>query len=106
MDTGQVVFVYSRLILGALAAFFAIMLWSKTRDTAWMLMAIGAIVMYVEIVYTILELLGIAAGNILCIGSVPLPAILLPALRMVFCIAGFLVMVVRVHHQHKQRRKT
>lgn len=101
MDAGQVLFIYSRLILGALAAFFAIVLWSKTRDTAWMLMAIAAIVMYIEIVYSILELLGIFAGSILLIGSVPLPAILLPALRMIFCIAGFSVMAIRVYRQQK-----
>jgi len=104
MDTGQVVFVYSRLILGALTAFFAIALWSKTRDAAWMLMTIGAIIMYGEVVYSILELVGIAAGNVLFVGSVSLPAILLPALRMIFYIAAFLVMVIRQYRQHNERR--
>ena len=100
MDSGQVVFVYSRLILGALAAFLAIMLWSKTRDTAWMLIVIGTITAYIEIVYSILELLGITAHYGLFIGSVPLVAILLTALRMVFFIAAFLIMVVRQYrHQ-------
>ena len=95
MDTGQLVFVYSRLILGAVAAFLAIMLWSKTRDTAWMLMVIGTVVTYVEMVYSVLEMTGITAGNTLFVGSVPLAAILLPALRMAFFIAAFLVMVIR-----------
>jgi len=66
-----------------------------------MLVVIGAIVMYVEIVYSILELLGIVAGSALVIGSVPLAAILLPALRMVFFIAAFMVMVARRHRQHQ-----
>ena len=95
MDTGQIVFMYSRLILGALAAFFAIILWSKTRDIAWMLMVTGTIIMYVEIVYSILEILGIAAGNILLVGTVPLPTILLPALRMAFFITALAVMAAR-----------
>ena len=95
MDLGQIVFIYSRLILGALAAFLAIMLWSKTRDIAWMLIVIGTITAYIEIVYSILELLGIAAHYDLFIGSVPLAAILLTALRMLFFIAAFLIMVVR-----------
>jgi hypothetical protein len=94
MDAGQVVFISTRLILGALASFFAIMLWSKTRDAAWMLMVIGTIVAYIEIVYSILDLFGISGGNIL-IGSVPLVVILLPALRMIFFIAAFLIMVIR-----------
>ena len=92
-------FVYSRLILGAMAAFFAIVLWSKTRDIAWMLLAIGALAMYIEIVYSILEFLGIASVNAVLIGSISLAAIVLPVLRMVFCIAAFLVMVVRQYRQ-------
>ena len=89
----------SRLILGAIAAFFAIMLWSKTRDAAWMLMVAGTLVMYIEIVYSILETLGITAGA-LFIGSVSLAAILLPAFRMIFFAAAFLVMVVRRYRHH------
>jgi len=95
MDAGQIVFVVSRLALGAVASFFAIMLWSKTRDAAWMLMVIGTIAAYVEIVYSILELFGITSGDPFVIGSVPVVAILLPVLRMSFFIAAFLIMVIR-----------
>ena len=95
MDTGQVVYILSRLGLGALASFFAIMLWSKTRDVAWMLMVIATIAAYVETVYAILTLFGISGGNILLIGSVPLFSIVLPCLPTVFIIAALTVMVVR-----------
>ena len=94
MDTGEIVFIVSRLTTGALAAFFAIMLWSKTRDIAWMLMVIGTIAAYVETVYSIMGLFGIT-GTQLSIGSVPLAVILLPNLRTGFFIAAFVVMVVR-----------
>ena len=99
MDTGQLVYILSRLVLGALASFFAIMLWSKTRDVAWMLMVIGTIAAYVEIVYAILNLFGISGGNIFMIGSMPLMSILLPSLPTVFFIAAFLVMVVRKYRR-------
>jgi hypothetical protein len=95
MDSGQVTYIISRLALGALASFFAIMLWSKTRDIAWMLMVIGTIAAYVETVYSILELFGITSGAVLSIGSVPLVSIVLPCLPTVFFIAAFAVMVVR-----------
>ena len=94
MDTGEIVFIVSRLATGTLAAFFAIMLWSKTRDVAWMLMVIGSIAAYVETVYSILDLFGIT-GDRLSIGSVPVAAILLPNLRSGCLIAAFVVMVVR-----------
>jgi hypothetical protein len=95
MDTGQLVFAYSRLILGALAAFFAIMLWSKTRDAAWMLMVIGVVIAYIETVRSVLETSGIAVRYNLFIGSVPLVTILLPALSAVFFITAFLVMLIK-----------
>jgi hypothetical protein len=93
MDAGQMLFISSRLVLGALASFFAIMLWSKTRDLAWMLMVIGTIAAYIETVYSILYLFGIGGGPY--IGSVSLAAILLSSLRTAFFIAAFLVMVIR-----------
>ena len=95
MDSGQILFIASRLILGALASFFAIMLWSKTRDAAWMLMVIGTIIAYVEIVYSILGLFGITKSDVLVIGTVPAAAIALPVLHMGFFIAAFLIMVIR-----------
>jgi hypothetical protein len=97
MDSGQVILMYSRLILGALAVFFAIMLWSKTRDAAWMFVIIGILTAYIEIICSILELLGVTAGNILYVGSVSIVAIVLPVLRMLFFIAAFLIMIIRQH---------
>lgn len=94
MDAGQLIFVYSRLILGAVAAFLAIMLWSKTRDIAWMLIAIGAITAYIEIVCSTPEIVGFAAEHAL-IGFLPLAAMLLTVLRMVFFIGAFLIMIMR-----------
>jgi len=100
MDSGQLIYIMSRLILGALASFFAIMLWSKTRDVAWMLMVIGTIVAYVETVYSILNLFGISGRNIFTIGTMPLMSILLPSLPTVFFIAAFIIMVIRKYRRH------
>jgi hypothetical protein len=95
MDAGEITFVISRLVLGALASFFAIMLWSKTRDAAWMFMVAGTIAAYIETVYSILDLLGVTDGDPFTIGSVPVLAILLPCLRTSCFIAAFLIMVIR-----------
>jgi hypothetical protein len=95
MDTGEIIYISSRLFLGALAAFFAIILWSKTRDVAWMLMVIGTIAAYAEIVYSILKIFGISGESLFSIGSVPVVSIVLPNLPTVFFIAAFVVMVIR-----------
>jgi len=95
MDAGQVTYILSQLILGALASFLAIMLWSKTRDIAWMLIVIGTIAAYIEIIYSILNNFGFISADFLLIGSVSLAAIILPSLRMIFFIAAFIIMVVK-----------
>jgi len=87
MDWGQIILVCGRLILGAAAAFLAIMLWAKKRDAPWTLIVAGTVTAYVEIVCSVMELSGF--------GAAPLAAILLPALRMIFFTAAFLIMVVR-----------
>jgi uncharacterized membrane protein len=71
------------------------MLWSKTRDVAWMLMVIGTIAAYIEIVYSILGILGITEGDSLVIGSIPAASIVLPCVPMIFFIIAFVVMVFR-----------
>ena len=95
MDIGQITLISSRLVLGAAASFFAIMLWSKTRDVAWMLMVVGTIAAYAETVYSILDRLGVARLTPISLGSVPLASLVLPNLPTVFYIAAFAVMVVR-----------
>ena len=89
------IYTLSRLGLGALASFFAIMLWAKTRDVAWMLVVIGIIAAYVETVYTILGVFGITGEAIFAVGTVPVITIVLSNLPMVFFIIAFMVMVVR-----------
>jgi predicted membrane protein len=107
MDSGQLVYIISRLSLCALAAFLAILLWSKTRDLAWMFMVIAAIAVYVDTVYSILVLFGIAGRSLLSIGSMSVFSIIFPCLPTVFFIAAFTVMVIRkyFHRQNKNVRE-
>jgi hypothetical protein len=99
MDTGELIYISSRLILGAVAAFLAIMLWSKTRDVAWMFVVIGIIAAYIETIYSILNLFGLIGKSFVVIGSVPLVSIVLPNLPTVFFIAAFGVMVLRKYRR-------
>jgi presenilin-like A22 family membrane protease len=99
MGLGNSVYIICRLILGAISSFLAIMLWSRTRDTAWIFVIISAIIAYVEIVYSILTLLGIAGENILPENSIFIISTLLSFLPTVFIIAAFSVMVLRKYRR-------
>ena len=43
MTQGDMVLSIVKLVLGGISAFCAIMLWSKTRDAAWMSLAAGVV---------------------------------------------------------------
>ena len=60
-----------------------------------MLIVIGTFTAYIEIIYSILRFAGFAGRNSMLIGSVSLPEILLPSLRMIFFIAAFYIMIVK-----------
>jgi hypothetical protein len=89
MHSGMTVFILIRLILGAFASFLAIMLWSRTRDMAWMLVIMGIVVSFAETVYSVLTLFGLLGGNKFLV------SIVLPCLPAVFFILALMIMVFR-----------
>lgn len=98
MDTGEIIYTVSRLVIGAVAAFFAIIAWSKIRDLAWIFMVMGTIAIYVETVYSILNLFGIIVQGP-SIDSVPLALILLHNLPTAFFLAAFVVAAGRKYRK-------
>jgi hypothetical protein len=99
MDMGHLIYISSRLLLGAVASLLAIAVWSKTRDAAWMLMVIGTIAGYAGIVYSILGIFGITDGMAFPAGSVPVATLALANLPTCFFIAAFWVMITRKFHR-------
>jgi len=95
MDWGNTAYIICRLVLGAISSFLAILLWSRTRDTAWILVIISAIVSYVEIIYSLLNLFGIISESILSENAVIIISISLSCLPTVLIIAAFTVMALR-----------
>jgi len=95
MATDQVVLLISRFALGAIATFLAILVWSRTRDAAWMLIVVGIVAHYGEVVLSALQTLGVVRFDMVVIGGVALFPLILANLPTVFFILGFFVMVVR-----------
>ena len=94
MESPELIELIIRLGVGALAAFAAILLWSQTRDSAWMLVIIGTIVQYGEIMYTTFYLFGILRSETVVFG-LPIIRVLLTNLPSVFYLSGFLVAMSR-----------
>lgn len=93
--TEGVVIILSRLVFGAIAAFLAIVLWSKTRDSAWMFVVIATIVAYGDVVYATLETLGLVEADVLVLGGVSIFRVVLANLPTIFYAIAFGIMVFR-----------
>ncbi|HUW42250.1 MAG TPA: hypothetical protein VMV90_14685 [Rectinemataceae bacterium] len=95
MNAGEIIYLVSRLATAAAAAFLAILLWSRTRDLAWMLIVIGAIASYADIIFTLLAKLGIVDEARYSLFGIPLGRLLLSNLQYLFLCAALAVMIRR-----------
>lgn len=95
MATETLVLILSKLIFGAVATFLAIVLWSRTRDAAWMLIVIGTIVGYGQVLFTTLETFGMVDVSAVTVYGVSVFRVVLANLPTVFFIVAFSVMIGR-----------
>ena len=95
MSTDVVIMLSGRLIVTGVATFLAIVLWSRTRDAAWMFIVIGTIVGYGEVVLSALESLGVVQIEALMVGGVSLFRVLFAVLPMLFFIIAFAILIAR-----------
>jgi len=101
MDLGNTAYIISRLVLGAISSFLAIVLWSRTRDLAWIFVIVSAIISYIETVHSILSLLGIITDNTLPETAVLIISIFLSCMPTLFIIAAFSVMALQKYRRVK-----
>ncbi len=95
MGIEQIILIASRFLLGAVATFLAILVWSRTRDSAWMLIVVGTVAHYGDVVFDALQLLGVVELDQLTISGVAVFPLILTNLPMLFFSAAFLVIVLR-----------
>jgi hypothetical protein len=84
-----------KLILGGITAFLAILLWSKTRDAAWMSLVAGAVTSYAGIVYDMMVELGIIVPESISVAGIPLVELLFSIIPGCFFILAFILMLIR-----------
>jgi len=95
MDFASFAIIISKVIIGGIGTFFAVLLWSKTRDAAWIFVILGVIVEYIAIVYSTLEMFGVVGNNIITFYEIPVLKLLLSVLPMLFFIFAFITVIAR-----------
>lgn len=81
------------LVLSGVVTFTAIMLWSLTREPAWMLVIIGLVIRFGDVAFQTLHRFGIITVIDVRIGGVSLFWLLLRAAPLLFIIAGIITMI-------------
>ncbi|MFA7565431.1 MAG: hypothetical protein WCY01_00255 [Alkalispirochaeta sp.] len=81
------------LVLSGVVAFTAIMLWSLTREPAWMLVIIGLIIHFGDVAFQTLHRFGIISVIDVRIGGISLFWLLLRIAPLLFIIAGIITMI-------------
>ena len=95
MTVAGFVLLLSRLVVGAVATFLAILVWSRTREAAWILVVTGVIASYAAIVYGALELFGIVSADALVLWGIPVPSLLTQNVPMLLFVAALAVVLSR-----------
>ena len=87
-----------KLIFGALACFFAILLFSKTRDLAWLFVIIGTVLLYIQIVFETLYTLNIISQDyflFLGINFFHIINIIITNLPLTAFTTGFIILLIK-----------
>ena len=84
-----------KLILGGITALTAVMLYSRTKDSAWICMVAGFISAYAGSVYNLLLSLGLNIPFDLMVAGIPVSNLVFTVLPWTFFILAFSIMLFR-----------
>jgi general stress protein CsbA len=95
VDLTTLIFTLTKIVIGAFATFLAIVLWSKSRDSAWILVIVSVILSYAAIIFSTLEAFGIISLNNLSDFAQDLTRSLLENLPILLLAFSFLIVIRR-----------
>ena len=89
LSEGYPVLLFVKLFLGAVAVFFAVIVWSRTKRLSMIFFIFGIFFMYISILTEALNYFGFIDTNIFNIGKVPTISVFLEAIPIIFFIVSF-----------------
>lgn len=92
MEFSQIVVWCIKLVLGGIAAFLAILLWSKSRAASWMCLVASVLISYAGIIFEMMISLGIITANVF-VFEVPLVTLLFAVVPSLFLIAALILII-------------
>lgn len=96
MSDQMVIAVSIKLVTGFIAAFTSALLWSKTRDRAWLTMVLGVVFLYLGTLFEILDFFGFVMYKSLQVGEIELLPFLFSVLPYLFFSVGMVFFLSRI----------
>jgi hypothetical protein len=91
VENEQLILLLVKLITGFAATLTAVLLWSKTREAAWLFVVLGTVFLYGEIIFSTLELLGLANFYLFTIYGISVVNLVFAIFPFVFFTVGFVL---------------
>ncbi|MCP4295885.1 MAG: hypothetical protein GY786_09790 [Proteobacteria bacterium] len=95
MDNEQLILLSVKLVTGFAAALTAVLLWSKTRETPWLLVVVGTLFLYGEVVFSMLAFFGISNFYLFTVYGISVIRLVFSFSPFLFFTAGFLIFLLR-----------
>ncbi len=96
MSNQMVVAIAIKLVAGFIAAFVSVLLWSKTRDGAWLTMVMGVVFLYLGTLLEVLDSFGFIMYKSLLYGEIEILPLLFSVLPYLFFGIGMTLFLIRV----------
>lgn len=87
-----------RLMCSFGAAFSAVVVWRKTRNGAWVLVVLSAILFFIDAIYSTLVFIGLVSYTLPFLGEIPLLQLILVGAPYLFMAAGFVFFLISHRH--------
>ncbi|UTC63224.1 hypothetical protein E4O05_04890 [Treponema sp. OMZ 787] len=91
LSQGYPILLFTKLFLGAVAVFFGIIVWSKTKKVSMILFVLGVFLLYISILTDTLTYFGFINTKFFTIGHLPVLSLIFESVPIVFFIASFCV---------------
>jgi hypothetical protein len=99
VENEQMVLLLIKLITGFSATLTAVLLWSKTREPAWLFIVLGTVFLYSEIIFNTLDSLGLSKFYLFTVYGISLVEIIFASFPFLFFTIGFIIFLT-----NKRRR--
>lgn len=93
MSYGEIILWCVKLIFGGVAAFLAILLWSKTRRADWMCLSSSVLIFYVGILYEMLSALGVVPEGTFVVYGIPVLTLFFSVVPALLLIVSLILIV-------------